>query len=212
VREKQVRSHVTVADNLYIVGANASNSQHVRKVVWAGKLREVMTFAEAFKRLKGERFANMRGHQLSPLHVRPVEKDRKLIGYEHRSQEHIDENDWISDLITDKDSVRVDGRTITIVHGTAWLRFWLRSFSRIRFLQGPKKVNSSSTSHGTTHLTWSGSLLAPTVYNHTLVMFVTPSRCALTLIFRLWPDPLQRGKTAGKPVSDWISHENRVFS
>lgn len=45
-------SHRLVSDEIFIVGVNGSNSERTRKIVWTGKLREVMTFAEANDRLR----------------------------------------------------------------------------------------------------------------------------------------------------------------
>src|SRR5437868_11105850 len=59
-------------DDLYIVGVNGSNKEKTRKVVWAGRLSAVMTFAEAYTRLNGTRFRKLRASANSPLHVRPV--------------------------------------------------------------------------------------------------------------------------------------------
>ena len=88
----------SVNDDLYIVSVNGSNSKRVRKVVSAGKLSEVMTFAEAADRLEGDRFSELRNDPMSPLHVRPVIEGGKLVGYQHVSFEHIENNYWISDL------------------------------------------------------------------------------------------------------------------
>src|SRR5205807_9777740 len=108
-------------DDLYIVGVNGSNKEKTRKVVWAGRLSAVMTFAEAYTRLNGTRFRKLRASANSPLHVRPVMKDGILIGYEHRSDEHIDNDDWVSDLTSTWRDIRVEGRRLVIEHGaTAW--------------------------------------------------------------------------------------------
>lgn len=85
----------------------------------AGKLSEVMTFAEASTRLDGDRFEEMREHEMSPLHVRPVLAGGKLVGYRHVSDEHIDEDDWIGDLTSKPEKVSHTGRTIRLQPGTA---------------------------------------------------------------------------------------------
>jgi hypothetical protein len=111
------RTHAAVSDDLYIVGVNGSNARRVRKVVTAGKLSEVMTYAEAATRLDGDRFAEMRDDPISPLHVRPVLVRGKLVGYRHVSGEHIDDDDWISDLTSDPERVSLTGRTIRLRPG-----------------------------------------------------------------------------------------------
>jgi hypothetical protein len=109
----------TVSDDLYIVSVNGSNTNRLRKVVAAGKLSEVMTFAEASTHLDGERFAEMRYDPMSPLHVRPFLSSGKLVGYRHVSDEHIHEDYWIGDLTSKPEKVAHVGRTIRLRPGTA---------------------------------------------------------------------------------------------
>lgn len=118
-------THKTITDDLFIFGVNASNKEKIRKVVWAGKLLEVMTFEEADKRLKGDRFQKLRNHQCSPLHVCPLSKDGKLIGYKHVSDEHINKEGWVSDLVSKsaRGSVLVVGRNLILQQGTPWQAF-----------------------------------------------------------------------------------------
>ena len=75
------RTHSTVNDDLYVVSVNGSNAKRIRKVVSAGKLSEVMTFAEAASRLDGDWFSELRDDPMSPLHVRPVTEGGELVGY-----------------------------------------------------------------------------------------------------------------------------------
>src|SRR5262249_15330434 len=111
-------AHSAVSDDLYIVSVNGSNAKRVRKVVTAGKLSEVMTFAEAATRLDGDRFAEMRDDPISPLPVRPVLVGGKLVGDRHASREHIDD-DWIGDLTSEPEQVSLSGRTIRLRPGAA---------------------------------------------------------------------------------------------
>ena len=119
------RSHHTVTEELFIVGVNTLGKVKKRKVVWWGKLSEVMTFAEADKRLKGDRFQKLRNHRCSPLHVRPVLEDGMLIGYKHVSDEHIKKEEWVSDLVSKsaRANVLVKGRQLTLKHGKPWQAF-----------------------------------------------------------------------------------------
>jgi len=118
-------SHVQTNDDLFIVGVNGSNKEKIRKVVWAGRLSEVMTFAEADRRLRGDRFRKLREHRLSPFHVRPIMKNGELIGYEHVSDEHIKGGEWILDLMSPsaKPNVRVEERKLILRQGTPWQAF-----------------------------------------------------------------------------------------
>jgi hypothetical protein len=119
------RSHQMVTEELFIVGVNTLGRVKKRKVVWWGKLSEVMTFAEADKRLKGDRFQKLRNHRCSPLHVRPVLEDGMLIGYKHKSDEHIKKEEWVSDLVSKsaRPDVLVKGRQLTLKQGKPWQAF-----------------------------------------------------------------------------------------
>jgi hypothetical protein len=111
------RTHCAVSDDLYIVSVNGSNGRRVRKVVSAGKLSDVVTFAEAVERLDGDRFSELRDDPMSPLHVRPVLEGNKLVGYRHVSLEHIENNEWIADLTSKPAKVTLSGRTIRLQPG-----------------------------------------------------------------------------------------------
>ena len=93
-------------DETYIVGINAANGKP-RKVIWAGRLREVMTFEQAFDHFQGRKGENnvntMLDHNCSPMHVEPIRSDGKLIGYRHTSDEHKEDNAWVMDLVRRKE-------------------------------------------------------------------------------------------------------------
>ena len=40
------------SDDVYIVGLNAANAKCIRKIVWAGRVKRVMTFARAYEDLR----------------------------------------------------------------------------------------------------------------------------------------------------------------
>jgi hypothetical protein len=111
------RTHSPVNDELYVVNVNGSNAKRVRKVVSAGKLSQVMTFAEAAGRLDGDRFSELRDDRMSPLHVRPIIEGGKLVGDRHVSFEHIRDNQWIADLTSKPRKVGLAGRTIRLKPG-----------------------------------------------------------------------------------------------
>jgi hypothetical protein len=113
------RNHCSVRDDLYIVSVNGGNPKRTRKVVSTGKLSELMTFAKATERLDGVRFSELREHPISPLHVRPLFEGGELIGYEHVSQEHIKDDEWIGDLVSDPTKVSLKARTIRLRPGVA---------------------------------------------------------------------------------------------
>ncbi len=116
------RSYRKINDDLFIVGINGSNKERIRKVIWAGKLSEVMTFAKADRRLKGDRFQKLRMDRYSPLHVRPLQgRNGSLSGYEHRSEQHRANEDWVSDLVSAWRGFQKKGRSLILKDGwTPW--------------------------------------------------------------------------------------------
>src|SRR5205823_4306866 len=73
LRERYLRedcTHRVLHTGLSIVCVNGSNPKRIRKVVASGSVSQVMTFAEADRRLAGKRFRELREHRISPLHVR----------------------------------------------------------------------------------------------------------------------------------------------
>ena len=119
------RPHSLVSDPVYIVGVNGGNLERVRKIIWWGQVCEVMTFAEAYKRLQGKLFYKLRSHRMSPLHVRPLVEDGKFVGYEHISEEHIKDQAWVSDLVSKKSERKVsrEGRKLLLISGDYWETF-----------------------------------------------------------------------------------------
>lgn len=124
-------SHRDVVDDLFIVGVNAVNPERIRKTIWAGKVSELMTFAEADGRLVGDRFRVLREGDFRPLHVRPLYRSGELVGYEHVGELHAGRNkgkqfeEWVYDLVSNPASprVRVEGQRLYLRQGTAWQAF-----------------------------------------------------------------------------------------
>jgi hypothetical protein len=118
-------SHSQVRDDFFIVGVNGVNKEKIRKIVWAGRLSEVMTFAEADSRLGGDQFLKLREHPCSPLHVRPVDEGGKLVGYEHASELHKN-GEWVTDLVSKsaESKIEVKGPKLILKRGrTPWQEF-----------------------------------------------------------------------------------------
>lgn len=110
-------------DRMFIVGINGSNPQRLRKVIWAGRLSEVMTFAKANSRLRGSRFRKLRMDSESPLHVQPIDDGSgNVVGYRHVSKQHIAHGAWVSDLVSSNAlrNVRLEGREVITGRGTTW--------------------------------------------------------------------------------------------
>ena len=108
---------------LYIVGINGGSK--VKKIIWAGKLLEGMTFAKADQTFQGEKYSDLRNHRCSPLHVRPIMRNGTLKGYEHVSEEHIEDNAWVSDLVSHRaiHKSMLEGRKLLLLEGTPWEAF-----------------------------------------------------------------------------------------
>lgn len=117
-------------EDLYMVGFNGSNDAQERKIVWAGRVKRVMTFARAWNDLVGPRYQVMRNHSASPLHVEPIEDDAgRHVGYRHATKFHIEEpGKWIKDLTKKPGPCRyvtdTDKREIRVMDGvTPWDAF-----------------------------------------------------------------------------------------
>ena len=91
-------------DDIYVAGFSGANDSKVRKVVWAGRLTRVMTFSRAWDALVGGRYKAMRAGKYSPLHVRPIKENGRLVGYKHINRLHTekDEDEWVADLAPKK--------------------------------------------------------------------------------------------------------------
>jgi hypothetical protein len=71
-----------VTRRIFLVGINAKNGDQPRAVLWAGRLRAVMTFAEAHRRFRRA------GEMPYSLHMRPLTEGGVIIGYKHRNKLH----------------------------------------------------------------------------------------------------------------------------
>lgn len=96
---------VTKRERIVVAGVNAGHGHLPRKIVFAGELAAVMSFAEADARLRGPRYERMRANRLSPLHIEPLEPAPAPTGYRRVSDEHAEatkhagEFSWWDDLV-----------------------------------------------------------------------------------------------------------------
>ena len=84
---------------VYVVGFNGLSRKYgkKRKIVWCGKVINVMTFEDAYKKLKkNSRYGFLFRKNDSPLQFEPIYQKDKFDGYEHWSELHEDE--WEKDL------------------------------------------------------------------------------------------------------------------
>jgi len=104
---------------MFLIGFSPSNSRQDRRVLWAGRIARLMTFGEAYASLEGSVYAAMRRDRQSPLHVKPVAAGGRLIGYEHRSELHAKDDEWILDLVKRRGSpaVALEGKRLLMRDG-----------------------------------------------------------------------------------------------
>jgi hypothetical protein len=113
-------------DDLYVVGVNGGNGERIRKVVWAGRIRRVMTFACAYQQLTEPRYRALRNDPDSPLHVHPLFEQSRFAGYEHVTSKHVTKDDWVTDFVKKYDTryVRLEGKKLLLQPGvSAWQGF-----------------------------------------------------------------------------------------
>ena len=105
-------------DNIYIIGFNASNPERKRKIVWAGKVKEFMTFEYAWHNLKEQKYekirTNIKFNEEYPLHVKPIYENGIFIGYKHINKLHEKDNEWIRDLTSKRKGYSVNGKIIKL--------------------------------------------------------------------------------------------------
>lgn len=92
------KGEVELTESRYLLGFNGSNQNKIRKIIFLGKIRKVLTFKRAYDLLSGNaKFKEMVDDVESPLHLKPIRD-----GYEHRSELHEEkerENEWVKDVI-----------------------------------------------------------------------------------------------------------------
>jgi hypothetical protein len=85
-------------EDIYLIGFNGSNGSATRKIVWAGRVKRVMTFARAHADLLESRYERLTSGSAPPLHVRPVHDGQgRLIAYSKVGTLHAQE--WARDLV-----------------------------------------------------------------------------------------------------------------
>lgn len=117
IRDEYFLGHdslTTFNDSIYFIGLNGSNSQKQRKILWAGKLTKMMTFAYAFNNLKGRRYQDLRHNPNpptkppsgSPILVQPFNGgiEYKKYGTLHTYPE-ADRFYWYGDLTSSRKSL-----------------------------------------------------------------------------------------------------------
>jgi hypothetical protein len=130
-------SHTIPIEDIFIVGVNGSNKTQTRKIVWAGKISEIMTFAEADRHLAADRFQKLRKFHHSPLHVRPILKSGELVGYEHVSEEHRENDKWAFDLSRSaRRTWHLEGRKLMLGPGQSFDRDCCMLLKNLFFADG----------------------------------------------------------------------------
>lgn len=106
-------------DSIYLAGINGGNRYRVRKIIWAGRVKKIMTFGHAFNNLNAAKYKKMRTWNKSPIHVKPIFKGDRFIGYEHISEMHKENDSWIVDLIAQRNcgKVKLSGNKLIVNKG-----------------------------------------------------------------------------------------------
>ncbi len=96
------QNDVVPPSDIFVVGFNRLPSPNgPRKIVWAGRVSRVMTFAQAHALLSGPRYAKMLASKQSPMNVEPIPAPNggPLLGYRRRPN-GIHPKSWPLDLVT----------------------------------------------------------------------------------------------------------------
>jgi len=127
LREKYLSSscnYNNIDDDIYVIGVNGSNPNKDRKILFIGKITEIMTFEQAYKRLTDVKYHGLKKLPNSPLHVKPIYKENKLIGYEHISDEHKENDEWRWDFVKkSKQYLNFNAEEKTIHSDGSWEAF-----------------------------------------------------------------------------------------
>jgi len=120
--------------DIYLIGINPNiqGSGEIRQLLFGGKVQEIFTFKYAWEKYnkaskninqvkkmiygtknilfgcgheKKENLIDNKQEIQSPLHLKPIIKEKKYIGYEHRTKMH--EKDWIRDILTDNEQIKL---------------------------------------------------------------------------------------------------------
>lgn len=113
---------VSVGEEVYFAGFNSIGTQRIRKLVWAGRIREAMSFGRAWRDLTGPRYRTMRTARASPVHLEPMEGGGRATAYRHFGLEHARNDAWLDDLLDPraKRLAVVSGNTVSLPVGLPW--------------------------------------------------------------------------------------------
>jgi len=105
-------------EDIYLIGFNGANAQRCRKIVWAGKVERLMTFAEADRSLTAAKYQKFRNWPETPLHLRRRTDGRS--GYEHVGTLH--SGDWLADIVSSAKPAHVNSTEagLTVDSCTSW--------------------------------------------------------------------------------------------
>jgi len=131
--KKEVDTNNKLDTETFFIGLNASNAKKERKIVWAGKIQNHYTFQQANEKLVGSKYLHIKTGNFFPLHVSPIKNGYQLIG-----KLHSENNNWFSDLVSNKDSIIPDKafKSITLKKGFTFDRDICFTFSNIFFAKG----------------------------------------------------------------------------
>src|SRR5207244_735467 len=63
-----------------------------------------------------------RGHAFSPVHLEPLDGSGRPTGYRHHGLEHLENSEWLSDILDDgmRKRVSVRGSEVRLPSGVSW--------------------------------------------------------------------------------------------
>jgi len=141
LRRKILRPEVDRApaqEEIWIAGFNATPTKgpRVRKLLWAGRITEGMSFGRAWLDLKGPRYQKMREYEKgSPLNVEPIDGEGCPRGYRFREGgEHKEGSGWLDDVLTPaakrraSESGFVSENEVLLPHSVSWWEGFPRDF------------------------------------------------------------------------------------
>lgn len=113
-----------VREEIWLAGFNATprSGPRVRRLVWAGRLTEAMSFGRAWRDLSGPRYREMRDHPYTPVHLQPLEGDGQAVAYRHFHREHAGADAWLDDVMTPgaRRIARHSGKEVRLPTGLSW--------------------------------------------------------------------------------------------
>jgi hypothetical protein len=89
------RDYVQCRDDLFLVGLNSAGRNDTRKIIWAGKIRDFMTFEYAWNNLNSSSYSVIKRMDQSPITVKPEYEMNDFMGYSRNYNLHPVDNAYL---------------------------------------------------------------------------------------------------------------------